>query len=252
MLRNLLYLGLQQIIIIIPMHIKQEPTEMVTRSPSSYLIILFVLVLFSSLSIAIIILLYNPQIAAAQPSEHKETKSNFLIYENPIHEIKIQYPVGWKKIESQGFEVNSDRHIVEFKLLSESHLQKEDLAALHIYIHNLPSPNLLGQFARFFDRSSQKTALEGFVLSHFTSILTKNLPNFDFIKSESDATATLAGNPAHKIVYKYKKGQDDIKVMETLTVKYNKGYILMYTAEASKYSDYLPTIQKMMDSFEIK
>jgi hypothetical protein len=251
MLRNLLYLGLQQMIIITPMHIKQEPTEMVTRSPSSYFIILFVLVLFSLLSIATI-LLYNPQIAAAQPSEHKETKSNFLMYENPIHKIKIQYPVDWKKIESQGFEVNSDRHIVEFKLLSESHLQKEDLAALHVYIHNLPSPNLLGQFARFFDRSSQKTALEGFVLSHFTSILTKNLPNFDFIKSESDATATLAGNPAHKIVYKYKKGQDDIKVMETLTVKYNKGYILMYTAEAPKYSDYLPTIQKMMDSFEIK
>lgn len=251
MLRNLLYLGLQQIIIITPMHIKQEPTEMVTRSHSSYFIILFVLVLFSLLSIATI-LLYNPQIAAAQPSEHKETKSNFLIYENPIHKIKIQYPVGWKKIESQGFEVNSDRDIVEFKLLSESHLQKEDLAALHIYIHNLPSPNLLGQFARFFDGSSQKTALEGFVLSHFTSILTKNLPNFDFIKSESDATATLAGNPAHKIVYEYKKGQDDIKVMETLTVKYNTGYILMYTAEAPKYSDYLPTIQKMMDSFEIK
>jgi hypothetical protein len=110
----------------------------------------------------------------------------------------------------------------------------------------------LDQFASFFDRSSQKTALEGFVLSHFTSILKRNLPNFDFIKSESDATATLAGNPAHKIVYKYKKGKDDIKVMETLTVKYNKGYILMYSAEAPKYSDYLPTIQKMMDSFEIK
>ena len=76
MLRNLLYLGLQQIIIITPMHIKQEPTEMVTRSPSSYFIILFVLVLFSLLSIATI-LLYNPQIAAAQPSEHKETKSNY-------------------------------------------------------------------------------------------------------------------------------------------------------------------------------
>ena len=250
MLRNLLYLGLQQIIIITPMHIKQERTEMVTRSPS-YFIILFLLVLFSLLSIATM-LLYTPQIAAAQHFEHKETKSNFLTYENPIHKIKIQYPIGWKKIESQGFEINSDRHVVEFKLLSQSHLQKEDLAALHIYIHNLPSPNLLGQFASFFDRSSQKTALEGFVLSHFTSILKRNLPNFDFIKSESDATATLAGNPAHKIVYKYKKGKDDIKVMETLTVKYNKGYILMYSAEAPKYSDYLPTIQKMMDSFEIK
>ncbi|HZA07639.1 MAG TPA: hypothetical protein VE619_08050, partial [Nitrososphaeraceae archaeon] len=107
------------------MHIKQESAETVTRSPS-YFVILFMLVLFSLLSIATI-LLYTPQIAAAQHFEHKETKSNFLTYENPIHKIKIQYPIGWKKIESQGFEVNSDRHIVEFKLLSQSHLQKEDL-----------------------------------------------------------------------------------------------------------------------------
>jgi hypothetical protein len=243
------------------MYIKQKPGEIIIRS-SSYFVILFVFV-FSWLSITN--LLYITHLAAAQSSSHnkihtqstaaerKESKSNFLIYENPTHEIKIQYPDDWKKVEPQGFEGNSDKHVVEFKVLSESDLQKEDVIALHIYIHNLPSSNILEQFTRFFDRSpSQKTSLEGFVLSHFTSILTKNLPNFDFIKSESDTTATLAGNPAHKIVYKYNEGQNGIKVMETLTVKDDKGYIIMYTAKASKYSNYLPIIQKMMDSFKIK
>jgi len=242
------------------MYIKQKPGEIIIRS-SSYFMILFVFV-FSWLSITNI--LYVTQLAAAQSSSHtkshpqstaaerKESKSNFLIYENPTYEIKIQYPADWKKVEPQDSEGNSDKHVVEFKLLSESDLQK-DVAALHIYIHNLPSSNILDQFTRFFNRSpSQKTSLEGFVLSHFTSILTKNLPNFDFIKSESDTTAMLAGNPAHKIVYKYNVGQNDIKVMETLTVKDDKGYIIMYTAKAPKYSNYLPIIQKMMDSFKIK
>jgi hypothetical protein len=263
MLRNVLYSDLQQKIIITHMHIKQKPIEVITR-PSSYFVIPFVLVIFSWLSIANM-LLYIPQLAAAQsPShtksnpqptaaEYKETKSNFLIYENPTHKIEIQYPADWKKVEPQGFEANSDQHVVEFKLFSESLLQKEDIAALHIYIHNLPAPNILDQFTRFFGKMIyQKTSLEGFVLSHFTSILTKNLPNFDFIKSESDTTATLAGNPAHKIVYKYSQGQNDIKVMEALTVKDGKGYIIMYTAEATKYSYYLPIIQRMMDSFKIK
>jgi len=263
MLRNILYSGLKLKIIITHMHIKQKRVE-ITRRSSSYFVILFVLVVFSWLSIANI-LLYIPQLAAAQSSSHtkshpqstaadyKETKSNFLIYENPTHDIEIQYPADWKKVEPQGFEANSDKHIVEFKSFSETHLQKEDVAALHIYIHNLPAPNILHQFTRFFGKMIyQKTSLEGFVLSHFTSILTKNLPNFDFIKSESNTTSTLAGNPAHKIVYKYNEGQNDTKVMEALTVKDNKGYIIMYTAEAAKYSYYLPIIQKMMDSFKIK
>jgi serine/threonine-protein kinase len=259
MLSNVLYLVYNKKFIITPyMYIKQKPGEVTTQatsSPTLYFVIVSVLVLlFSSLSIST--LLYNPQLAAAikHSSLNKEkVKSNFLIYENPTYGIRIKYPANWEKMESQDFEGGSNKHIIEFKLLPQNHLQSEDLAALHIYIHNLPAPSIVDQLTRFFDKSSsQRTLLEGFVLSRFTSILAKNLPDFDFIKSESDATSILADNPSHKIVYKYREGQNDIKVMEDLTVKNDKGYIIVYVAKASKYSYYLPIMQKMMNSFEIK
>jgi hypothetical protein len=40
--------------------------------------------------------------------------------------------------------------------------------------------------------------------------------------------------------------------MEVLTVKGDKGFIISYTTEASKYPDFIPIVQKMIDSFEIK
>jgi len=39
--------------------------------------------------------------------------------------------------------------------------------------------------------------------------------------------------------------------MMVLTVKGERAYIISYTAEPEKYSYYLPTVQKMIESFEI-
>jgi hypothetical protein len=38
--------------------------------------------------------------------------------------------------------------------------------------------------------------------------------------------------------------------MQVLSIKEDKIYLLTYSAEKRKYSDYLPTIEKMIDSFE--
>jgi hypothetical protein len=39
--------------------------------------------------------------------------------------------------------------------------------------------------------------------------------------------------------------------MMVLTIKGDRAYIISYTAEPEKYSYYLPTVQKITDSFEI-
>jgi serine/threonine-protein kinase len=75
------------------------------------------------------------------------------------------------------------------------------------------------------------------------------LPSFELIESTS---ATLSDNPAHKVVYTYSDAEIGItKTMEILTIKDDKLYFISYTADATKYSSYLPTIQKMIDSFKI-
>jgi eukaryotic-like serine/threonine-protein kinase len=236
------------------MSVKQKLREIIRHS-SSYFVILFALLIFSSL-LTSTALLYIPQHAMAETDNkqtaNKESKSNFLEYENPSYGITIKYPTDWNKIEPVTFKGDHNKAVVEFKSPSEKPLQN-DLATIHISVHNLPPHNMLDQFTTFFDKSdSQKILLRGFILSYFTSLLTKKLPDFDFIKSESDEKTTLADNPAQKIVYQYRDEQDIIKAMEVLTVKGDKGFIISYTAEASKYSDFIPIIKKMMDSFEIK
>ena len=62
----------------------------------------------------------------------------------------------------------------------------------------------------------------------------------------------LSDNPAHKVVYTYSDAEIGItKTMEIMTIKDDKLYFISYTADSTKYSNYLPTIQKMTDSFKI-
>ncbi|HYZ96487.1 MAG TPA: hypothetical protein VE524_07805 [Nitrososphaeraceae archaeon] len=66
-----------------------------------------------------------------------------------------------------------------------------------------------------------------------------------------NATTLSGNNPAHKVLYTNREGEDEHKTMQILSIKDDKIYLLTYSAEKRKYSDYLPTIEKMIDSFEI-
>jgi hypothetical protein len=44
---------------------------------------------------------------------------------------------------------------------------------------------------------------------------------------------------------------DNTKTTEFITIKDGKAYIIMYGAELRKYSEYLPMVEKMINSFEI-
>jgi hypothetical protein len=84
----------------------------------------------------------------------------------------------------------------------------------------------------------------------FINELKKNSTDFKIIE---ESPTTLAGNTtAYKIVFTAKDGQHDLKVMVVLAIKNDKVYIIKYTSEAEAYSNYLETVQKMIDSFEIK
>ena len=76
---------------------------------------------------------------------------------------------------------------------------------------------------------------------------------FGYIKYEIinfDTDTTLLDNNAYKLTY-ITEGNVGFQGMEIWTVKENKLYHLKYVAESTKYSIYLPTIQKMIDSLYI-
>ena len=54
------------------------------------------------------------------------------------------------------------------------------------------------------------------------------------------------------VVYSRQEGSLTLRQMETFTIKNNQVYIAIYTAEREKFSKFLKTANKMIDSWEIQ
>lgn len=159
----------------------------------------------------------------------EQTKGNFLTYTNSTYGIKIQYSSDWLFKESNTSN-NSVQTIVSF---APSQLVRNTssnaLAVLTIAIQSLPFHNLS--------------------LDTYTNLNVNNLrqsnPGFKIIDSNN---TILAGSPAHKITYTTANG---FKTMAVYTIKGDKAYLIEYiTRPVATFSTYLPTAQKMIDSFQ--
>jgi hypothetical protein len=143
---------------------------------------------------------------------------NFLAYQNPIFGVGIQYPADWDIDEEEG-----DEEVASFTSPSES-------ATITIEIS-------LGQ----------NVTLDEYLNDSMGSKRSYG-SGFGFKVNESTTNVTLAGNyPAYKLV----TSTDLTKTMQIGTIIGDKKYLISYDAPVSRYSSYLPIIQKMIDSFEI-
>jgi serine/threonine-protein kinase len=170
--------------------------------------------------------------AVAQSPEQSKNSSNpinFLAYENPIFGIKILYPANWDKQQNASSSNNNSTLI--------------DLVAFSPTFKN--TSDIVGKLIVQIDNISD---IKPITLAEYANDTVSDLRQ-DFKVSESNAT--LAGNPAFKIVYTGLEANVDLQAMMVLTIKGDRAYIISYTAEPEKYSHYLPTVQKMIDSFEI-
>ncbi len=147
-----------------------------------------------------------------------------LTYENNAYGISIKYPQGWTKQEG------ATETVVQFFAPKESSSTSQ--AAITIAVKDL---------------SAQSLSLDAYT-ERVTSQLQQTLTDFNLI--ESGAT-TLAGIPAHKVVYTGKQEQRNPKVYQVWTIINNKAYMIKYAADPSKYSEFLGIIQQMIDSFSI-
>jgi hypothetical protein len=62
----------------------------------------------------------------------------------------------------------------------------------------------------------------------------------------------LSGFEAYKVIYEYKKQNNDIKAIKIWTIANNKIYTITYLAEKERFEYYLPIVQNIINSFEIK
>jgi hypothetical protein len=91
-------------------------------------------------------------------------------------------------------------------------------------------------------------------VDNYISQYISNLRKHAEISEPIGVTLTaLAGNLAHNVTYSAKIGQSEYHATDIIMLSGNKKYeITYYITEEEKHSSYLPTIQRMIDSFEIK
>ncbi len=151
-----------------------------------------------------------------------------LTYENPDFGIKMQYPANWIKLED-----NLLLHtLAAFQLIQENvyDFTNTTLAELDLRVYTAPQNETYAKL-----NISQINTRGQMVISHY-----------------KNDTTTLGGLPAIKIV-NYFFGDVTQKEMQVWTFIPSKNVLveLLYIAQPSKYSLYLPVVEKMIDSVEI-
>ncbi len=168
-----------------------------------------------------------PAVGASGAQTIKNGNST-LTYRNPDFGIKMQYPSNWIKQED-----NLLLHtIVAFNLIHENifDFTNTTLAELDLRVYNAPQ-----------NETSAKLDIGQI-----------NTQGLAIIGHYKNATTTLGGLPALKII-NYFFGDVTLKEMQVWTFIPNKHVLveLIYIAAPSKYSLYLPIVQRMIDSVEI-
>ena len=77
----------------------------------------------------------------------------------------------------------------------------------------------------------------------------RNLPSF----ANMEASQTMLANIlAHKVLYEYNKQNQHIKALKIWTIANDKIYTITYLAEKERFAYYLPIVQNIINSFDIK
>ena len=164
---------------------------------------------------------------------HRDDDNRFKTYENPTYGINIQYTSNWRVDEG---DVYSDDYIIDIvsfiaPVTSDSEAYSPSLS---LSIDTQP-PNLNENLNEY--------------LTRITNDYGDTLEDFEVI--ESDTNSILAGKPAYKLVSIDVEDDIDYKSLEIGTIIGDEVYYITYDAEEEQYSNYLPTVQKMINSLEI-
>jgi hypothetical protein len=149
----------------------------------------------------------------------------FLSYENSTYLVKIDYFETWTVEEPERENV-----IVLFSSPLEGSWDTFQ-ENVNIVVEPLSEPMTLDDYTELSINQLEQS-IEDFQITE-------------------EASATLAGNPAYKIVFAGKMEQYSMKWMQIWTIKDDKAYIITYTALLSQYPIFLGTVQHMVNSVEI-
>jgi hypothetical protein len=150
-----------------------------------------------------------------------------LTYESPVYGIRTQYPDGWEILIQ-----NTSNSSLSLRFDSPAENDTDT------YRENV----------RFvIDTISNNTALSNFTSATLTSYL-ESYPDLKF-SEVSSTNLTNNAIPAYKLVASHT--QEGLDFMQIFAINEDKVYTILYSSEKTRYSTYLPIIEKMIDSFEV-
>jgi len=165
--------------------------------------------------------------------------SDFLVYDNLVHGIKMLYPKSWS-VRNFGYHETSNNTIVGFFSPSKTGLPLENISGVS------------GQFVPYLDIFVFDA--KNMSLAKIVGDRIDRIRNYDyFVIDESKDLLLKGGSMAHILVYSTTIGGDELfKKLQVYTVLNNKVYLISFTSQESLFTNYLPIVQKMIDSFELR
>jgi hypothetical protein len=156
-----------------------------------------------------------------------QSLGGFLAYESPVYGIRTQYPDGWEIL-----------------------IQSTSNSSLSLRFYSPPendTDTYRENVILEINTISNNTALSNFTGAALASYL-ESFSDFELIELTS---TNLANNtiPAYKLVGS--RTQEGLDFMQIVAMKEDNVYVILYSSEKTRYSTYLPIIEKMIDSFEV-
>ncbi|WP_414572653.1 protein kinase domain-containing protein [Nostoc sp. CCY 9925] len=152
-------------------------------------------------------------------------RQRFLMYQNYIYGIKIEYPETWKIQVTPNL---ITKELVTF--LSPKETEKDNFQEV-LTINVEDFPGTLEESKDLFIKEVKATLSDA------------NIVN--------TSETTLAKKRANQLIFFGKDGKKSLKNLQIWTLKGNQAYVITYSAAIDDYDRFLPTAEKMIESFEI-
>jgi hypothetical protein len=149
-----------------------------------------------------------------------QAQQQFQNYQNPTLGVSIQYPSDWELQEESNDKLRF--------------IKQEGFVTADLNVEN---------------QDESETTLTEYANTRVNELQAQR-SGFQLISNEP---TTISNKPAQKVVYTFEREEDGKtnKVMRIWSTNEDKLYTLAYIAESSQYDRYLPTFQRMVDSFRI-
>src|SRR6476619_1586753 len=165
------------------------------------------------------------------------TSIGFQTYQNHILGIKIGYPDSWY-VRTYPYNNAANNTVAGFYSPSNTASELGNISG--VSGHFVP-------YVDIFVFDSKNMSLDKIIKGRINRIQNTS----DFI-IDSKPITLRGNNSAHMLVYSTTTGSDEsFKKLQVYTISDNKVYLITFTAQEALFSNYLPKILKMIDSFEI-